>query len=116
MRIAKTIDSVHAGPGAIHGSPSLNAWMKPIRQRAEHGACEVADAAEHRGGEGDQTDREARVVADRLVVEREQDARRAGESARDHECERDRPVDVDAHHARPRPCPAPWPASPCPGG
>ena len=82
MRIAKTIDSVHAGPGEIHGRPSLNAWMKPISHAPSTAPGEVADAAEHGRGEGDQPDREARVVADRLVVEREEDAGRCRQAPR----------------------------------
>ena len=43
-----------------HVSPSLNAWMKPIDERAEDGAGQVADAAEHGGRERDQAELEAR--------------------------------------------------------
>ncbi len=100
MRIENTIDSVQSLPGACQSSPSLNAWMKPMQERAEHGAGQVADPAEHCGGECDQPEREAGVVADLPEVERVDEAARAGERAGEEERERDRPVDVDPHHRR----------------
>ena len=54
IRIENTIDSVQSEPGACQLSPSLNAWMQADQDRAEHGAGQVADAAEHGGGERDQ--------------------------------------------------------------
>ena len=68
--------------------------------RAENGSGQIADSPEHGGGERDQPDREAGVVADRLEVEGEQDACRSGKSTREQEDEPDRPVDVDPHHRR----------------
>ena len=64
IRIEKTIDSVQSEPGACQVRPSLKAWMQPDQDRAEHGAGQVADAAEHRRGERDQPELEALVVAD----------------------------------------------------
>ena len=64
IRIEKTIDWVQSLPGECQVSPSLKAWMQPDQDRAEHGAGEVADAAEHRGGEGDQPELEALVELD----------------------------------------------------
>ena len=54
-------------------------------QRAENRPGQVADPPEHGSGEGDQPDREAGVVADRLEVEGEQDARGSGEGAGEEE-------------------------------
>ncbi len=83
MRIEKTIDSVQSLPGVCQVRPSLNAWMKPMHERAEHGAGQVADAAEHGGRERDQAEREAGVVADLAEVQGVDEAARAGEPARD---------------------------------
>ena len=69
MRIEKTIDCVQSLPGECQRSPSLNAWMKPMQHRAEHGAGQVADPAEHGRGERDQPELEARVVAHLAEVE-----------------------------------------------
>jgi hypothetical protein len=68
------------------------------RHRAEHGARQVADAAENGSGEGDQPELEARVVAHLAEVEGVEEAGGARERARDHERERDGAVDVDPHH------------------
>ena len=67
------------------------------QDRAEHGAGQVADAAEHRGGERDQPELEALVEAHGRHVERVEETCGAGERAGDQERERDRAVDVDTH-------------------
>ena len=100
MRIENTIDCVQSLPGECHGRPSLNAWMKPMQSAPSTAPGQVADAAEHRRSEGDQAEREAGVVADLAEVEGVDEAAGAGERAGDQEGERDRPVDVDAHHRR----------------
>ena len=104
MRIPKTIDVVHAGPGALSSrvprEPFVEGLEEPDQDRAEHGPREVADAPEHGGRERDQAEREPVVEADGRVVEGEDHARGAGEPTGDQERERDRPVDVDAHHGR----------------
>ena len=67
---------------------------------AEHGARDVADAAEDRRGEGAQ----ARGVADDeagvVVIEAEDEPGRAGQRRAEEESGDDDAVDVDAHHAR----------------
>ena len=98
MRIAKTIDCVQSVPGECQRRPSLNAWMKPMQSAPSTAPGQVADAAEHGRGERDQAELEAGVVAHLLEVEGVDEARRAGEAAGDQERERDRAVDVDAHH------------------
>ena len=72
----------------------------PDDQPADHRALEVADAAHDRGGEGDQAGGEALVELDGAVVERVDQARRAGQQAAEQERQPDRAVDVDAHQAR----------------
>jgi hypothetical protein len=67
------------------------------RDGAEDGARQVADAAEHRGGERDQPKLEALVEPHRRRPQRVERPRGAGERAGDEERERDRPVDIDAH-------------------
>ena len=73
---------------------------QPDQHAAQHRARDVADAAEHRRGEGAQpggvADDEARVV----VVEAEDQPGRAGERRAEEEGDDDDPVDIDAHHAR----------------
>ena len=98
MRIPNTIDVVHAGPGACHDSPSLNACSRPMSTAPSTAPGQVADPPEHGGRERDQAEREPVVEADGRVVEGEDDAGRACEAAGDQERERDRAVDVDAHH------------------
>ena len=63
---------------------------------AEHGAGQVADAAEHSGGEGDQAELDAGVVVVVWVCTY-MSAGGAGQRAAEGEGERDGPVDVDAH-------------------
>ena len=67
----------------------------PDDQAAEHGAPEVADAAHDGRREGDQAGLEALVEADRRLVQRVDEAGRAGEHAAGEEGQRDRRVDVD---------------------
>ena len=71
--------------------------MSPMSSAAEDRAVEVADAAEHGGGEGDETELEAEVVARVVPTVSSRAARRAGHRAAEGEGEGDRPVDVDAH-------------------
>ena len=85
-------------PGVYSVRPSLNVLDQPDADRAEDGARQVADAAEHRGGEREQAEAEARVVLDVRHEQGVEDPGEAGEEAGDQERERDRPVDVDAHH------------------
>ena len=94
------IDCVQSLPGVCQASPLLNASMIPIRSAAEHGAGQVADAAQDGGGERDQADAEALVEADVREVEGVEQTGRAGERAGEQEREGDRAVDVDAHHRR----------------
>ena len=96
IRIAKTIALVHDGLRVVVGDRLDHA----DDQAADHGALEVADAAHDRRGERDQAGGEALVELDRPVVERVDQARRAGQHAAEQERQRDRAVDVDAHQAR----------------
>src|SRR3982751_1352359 len=54
-------------------------------QAAQHGAAEVADAAHHRGGEGEQPALEALEPPDGRLVERVHQPGGAGEDATDQE-------------------------------
>ena len=60
----KTIDSVQSEPGACQVSALVEGLDQADQQRAEHGAGQVADPAEHGGGERDQPELEALVEAD----------------------------------------------------
>ena len=92
-----TIDSVQSEPGAFQQQPLVVGLDQADQERAEHGAGQVADAAEHGGGEGDQAEREALVVANHRLRERVDEPGGAGERAGEQERERDRAVDVDPH-------------------
>ncbi len=98
IRIEKTSDCVQSEPGRVPVEPLVEGLDQPDQDRAEDGARQVADAAQHGGRERDQPELEALVVAHGRHVERVEHPGRARERARDHERERDRPVDVDAHH------------------
>jgi hypothetical protein len=69
-------------------------------ESAERCAGEVADAAEHGGGEGEEPDLEAEIEACGREVHDVQEAADACERAPERERERDRAIDVDAEHAR----------------
>ena len=101
MRIEKTIDCVQSLPGRVPAQAFVERLDEADAQRAEHGAWQVADPAEHGGGEGDQPELRSRC---RSGPRRSRARRRSppapGERAGDQERERDRPVDVDAHHRR----------------
>ena len=66
-------------------------------EAAEHGAGEVADAAEDGGRERLEAGVEAEVEPDEPEVLTLEDAGRAGQRAADEERHRDRLVEVDAH-------------------
>jgi hypothetical protein len=66
----------------------------------EHCPRKVADPTEHGRRERDQPELEPLVIANIRHVEGVQEAGGTGERTRDQEGERDRPVDVDAHHRR----------------
>ena len=74
IRIAKTIERVQSPPGAFHERPSLNAWISPIRTPPRTAPGRLPIPPSDRGSEGDQAEREPRVVAD---VELDQEERRA---------------------------------------
>src|SRR5205085_5431341 len=84
--------------GRVPHEPLVESLDESDEDRAEDRAGEVPDAAENGGRERDQAELVARVVADLPEVERVHEPARAGERAGDEERERDRPVDVDAHH------------------
>ena len=67
---------------------------------AEHGAPDVADAAEHRRGERLEPGRVAHDEVDLRVIEADQHAGRAAERRAEEEGERRSPADVDAHDRR----------------
>ena len=73
---------------------------QPDQHAAQHGARNVADAAEHRRGEGSKAggiaDDEARII----VVEPEDKPGGAGQRRAEEEGDEHDPVDIDAHHAR----------------
>ena len=98
IRIEKTSDWVQSRTGRVPVEPFVERLDQPDQDRAEDGARQVADAAEHGRGERDQPELEALVEAHGRHVERVEQPGGAGERAGDHEGERDRPVDVDAHH------------------
>ena len=97
MRIVNTIDWVQSEPGRVPEQPLVVGLDQADQERAEHGAGQVADPAEHGRGERDQAEGEALVVADVGLGERVDEAGGAGERAGEQERERDRPVDVDPH-------------------
>src|SRR4051812_2876981 len=84
--------------GAVPAQTLVEGLDEADAERAEHGARQVADTAEHGGGERDQAELVARVVTDLPEVEGIDEPAGAGERAGDQERERDRPVDVDPHH------------------
>src|SRR4051812_38451036 len=84
--------------GAVPAQTLVERLDEADAERAEHGARQVADSAEHGGGERDQAELVARVVTDLPEVEGVDEPAGAGECAGDQERERDRPVDVDPHH------------------
>ena len=88
IRIVKTTVVVQPGTRRVPGQALDEGLDQTDEQRAENGPGQIADPPEHGGGERDQPDREAGVVADRLEVEGEEDARRSGQSAREEEDER----------------------------
>src|SRR3954471_12933224 len=85
-------------PRRVPAEPLVESLDQPDQQGPENGSGKVADAAEHRRREGDQPELEALVEADRACVERVEKTGHPGERAGDQEGERDRAVDVDAHH------------------
>src|SRR6266536_4983308 len=68
------------------------------QQPADEGTVQVADPAEHGGGERQQAVAKALEVPDLGVVGAVDQAGRAGQRSTDQERQRDRLVDVDAHH------------------
>src|SRR5215212_2225293 len=71
----------------------------PVRRRTATSASLRRPLAEQAlGREGDQAELESLVVPDVGHIQRVEEAGRAGQRAGDQEGERDRPVDVDAHH------------------
>ena len=72
---------------------------EPEHDRSDHGSLEVADPAQHGGGERVQAEPEAEVPDRRVVVEDLDDASGAGEGTSDEERDRDRAVHVDAHQS-----------------
>ena len=64
IRIANTIDCVQSLPGACQVRVLLNDWIMPMQERAENGARQVADPAEHGGRERDQPELEPLVELD----------------------------------------------------
>ena len=93
-RTTKATTSVQSMP--MCGDRRHERLDEPQQQAAHHGAADVADAAEHGGGE-----RLGALVEPDGVGEREgrteQEAGSAGECAADDERARDGLVDVDAH-------------------
>ena len=85
------------GARRVPVEPLVEGLDEPDQDGAEHGAGQVADAAEHGGRERDQPELEALVEAHGRHVERVEEAGRARERAGDQERERDRAVHVDAH-------------------
>ena len=73
---------------------------EPDDQRAGHGARDVADPPENRGGEGAEPGLVADVERGEAVVEAEEEAPRPGQRRAQEEREDDHPVDVHAHHLR----------------
>ena len=67
---------------------------------ADHRPGDAADAAQHRGGEGPQPGGIADDEAGEVVVEAEDQRRRAGQRRAEKERGDDDPVDIDPHHAR----------------
>ena len=99
IRIANTTVCDQRWPKP-YGSPSLKAWMIPMTHASDDRAGEVADAAEHGGGERDEAELEAQVVPGRSHCLEVEQAGGAGHRATEGEREGDRPVDVDAHQHR----------------
>src|SRR5215510_6421979 len=87
-------------PRHVPGEALVEGLDEADAQCAEHGAGEVADPAQDGRGEGDQPELEALVEPHLGEVEDVRQPRGPGEAAGDEERERDRPVDVDAHHRR----------------
>src|SRR4051812_26627836 len=89
-----------------HGRPLLaDPVVRDLLDAADDDATEgraldVADAPHHRRGEGDEPGPEALEVPDVRLIERVDQAARAGQQAAEEEGERDGAVDVDAHEAR----------------
>ena len=67
---------------------------------AQHGALEIADAAEHRGGERLQARRIAHEEIDLRVVQPDQHAGSAAQRGAEQKGERDHPAHVHAHDRR----------------
>ena len=87
------------GAGREPGEALVEGLDEADHERAEDGAGEVADPAEHGGGERDQPELEARVVA-HVELEQVDDPGGACEGAGERERDGDRPVHVDPHHRR----------------
>ena len=98
IRIENTIDWRPVGAGRHPAERFVELLDQPDDDRAEHGAGQVPDPAQHGCGEGDQAEPEALVELDVRGVERVEHPGDAGERAGDQERERDRPVHVDPHH------------------
>ena len=69
-------------------------------ESTERGPHHIPDAAEDRGGEGDQAVAESEAEIDRLVIEAVDDAAGCRQRGADEEGDGDGPVDVDTHQAR----------------
>ena len=107
-RIEKMITSVQAP--AILAAHRLD---QADDHAAHHRAGHVADAAQHRGGEGAQPGGEADDEAGEVVVQAEDQPARAGQRRAEEEGHHHDLVHLHAHHARGFRRPARWRASPC---
>src|SRR5262245_11587522 len=77
--------------------PAVEVLDEADQVAAERRAGDVADAAEHGGGEREEADPEAEVEARLREVCEEDESADAGQRAAETERERDRAVDVDPH-------------------
>src|SRR5579884_3868570 len=73
---------------------------EPDEETAQAGAEDVADAAQHGGGEGDDAEAETQVPLQQVVVDGVDDRARGGQRRADEEGHRDGAVDVDAAEQR----------------
>src|SRR5664280_615898 len=88
-------DVLVRGPvGHVLGGEGLD---QPEHEPAEHGAGDVADAPEHRGGECFEASQEADEEVDRDEAHALQHASDSGQRCPDHERNDDDPVRVDPH-------------------
>src|SRR5260370_10484030 len=88
----------HIGP-AGREEMAAKALDEADQDAADHRAGDAADAAQDRGAEGAQPRRVADDEAREVVVEAEDQRRRAGQGRAEKERGDDDAVDIDAHHA-----------------